>query len=111
MTLRRWRSCKAGRQEELAREFPGVNSPEPSVAYFTRVIQGRPNPDVAIPYRRIIEKYLREARMLVAAGKLRSCECGCGSPLFLPRQRLAHEPYDKSGVAAAADTGEGLNRG
>ena len=94
--------------EELAREFPGVNSPEPSVAYFTRVIQGRPNPDVAIPYRRIIEKYLREARMLIAAGKLRSCGCGCGSPLFYSQQRFAHD-HDKNGVGA--EVIEVLNHG
>jgi hypothetical protein len=28
--------------ESLAQEFPGVNSPESSVAYFTRILHGRP---------------------------------------------------------------------
>lgn len=89
--------------EGLAREFPGVNSPEPSGAYFT-VLHNRPNPDVVIRYRRIIEKYLREARFLIAADKLRPCGCGCGSVLFYSHQRFAHD-RDKNGVAAAADTG------
>ena len=79
--------------EGLAQEFPGINSPEPSTAYFTRILHGRPNPDVVIPYRRIIEKYLREARLLITAGKLRSCKCGCGSPVFSSHQRFAHDDY------------------
>jgi hypothetical protein len=83
--------------EDLAREFPGIAasdggfSGETSETYFGRVLNGRPGWGAVIPYRRVIEKYLREARLLIAAGKLRSCVCGCGSPVFSSHQRFAHD--------------------
>ena len=89
--------------EGLGQEFPGVNSPEPSVAYFGRVLHGRAGWDSVIPYRRVIEKYVREARLLIADNKLRACGCGCGSPLLFPRLRFAHETNAKLAETAAAD--------
>jgi len=90
--------------EALAREFPGINSPEPSVAYFTRVLHCRPDSGIVIPSRRMIEKYLREARILITARKLRSCKCGCGSPLFHPNQRFAHYSAGKANALEAENS-------
>ena len=41
---------------ELAAEFPGINSPEPSPAYFARVFKGEPEWDLVIPFRRVIDQ-------------------------------------------------------
>jgi hypothetical protein len=87
--------------QELAHEFPGIAASdgrfegETSGTYFERVLHGDPSRHVVIPYRRVIEKYLREARLLIAAGLLRTCRCGCGSPVFSPHQKFAHD-YDES---------------
>jgi hypothetical protein len=78
------------RVEELAAEFPGINTPtETSATYFARVLKGAPDWDSVIPFRRLITKHLRMVEILMRANKLRTCPCGCATPLFYPRQQRA----------------------
>lgn len=74
---------------ELAAEFPGINSPEPSPAYFARVFKGDPEWNLVIPFTRVIDKYLRMVEILMREKKLRACPDGCGAPLFYLRQQKA----------------------
>lgn len=78
------------RVEELAAEFPGINAPtETSATYFARVLKGTPDCESVIPFRRLITKHLRMVEILMRANKLRTCPCGCATPLFYPRQQRA----------------------
>jgi hypothetical protein len=72
--------------DELAAEFKG--DLENATNFFTRVLREDPSGDVIIPFKSVIAKYLRAARHLIADGKIRTCACGCGSPVFR-RDRVA----------------------
>ncbi len=47
--------------------------------YFERVLRCEPSPDVAIPFRSAIAKFLAAVGELARDGKLGLCACGCGS--------------------------------
>ena len=61
-------------------------------AFFERVLSCSANGGELsaslIPYRSVLEFYQREAAAAIAGGKARSCECGCGKPVY-GRKKLA----------------------
>ena len=68
--------------EELATEFKGIAEKEPAASLFARVLRGDPDWCVVIPFRPVILKYLRAVQHLIADGKIRTCACGCRSPVL-----------------------------
>jgi hypothetical protein len=87
--------------EELAREFrglfdgspgdPGYESPR---AYLKRVLSGDPSWESVIPFRPIVDKYVRAKRYSTIGDHIRRCECGCGRPVW-HRKRAATDACRK----------------
>jgi hypothetical protein len=76
--------------ETLCEEQRGINAPEETThTYFTRIKQGG---DTVIPFKAFTDRYLKTVAFLIKAGKLKGCECGCGTPMFRQRQAEAEPP-------------------
>lgn len=74
----------------LAERFRGkIEEPR---AFFERVLaclsKGDDLSEVLLPYRSVIEFYQTELSLAVPGGETRSCDCGCGKPVY-GRKKLA----------------------
>jgi len=88
----------------LSRKFPGgfesrMLGSETSAAFFRRVLDRDPSPDVVIPYLPVVRHYIQCSREMIEKGKLRACHCGCGSPVF------GHDLYAWEDCAQRAKAG------
>ena len=75
--------------ESLAELFKGTI--EGPLALFRRLMAGKPNWDIVIPYKDVLVLYHRELQQFVKDGKVRLCICGCGRRV-----------YDRKDYASAA---------
>ena len=66
--------------EFLAEQFKGkIEGP---LKFFQRMMVGKPNWDVIIPYRSVLVSYHEELAPFVREGKVRLCICGCGRRVY-----------------------------
>lgn len=86
--------------ETLAQTFRGAIEGETAGSYFARVLRGESAWDCVIVYRAIVAAYLTAASELIDAGRLRTCACGCGSPVY-GSHRFARETCGKKSPVGA----------
>lgn len=76
---------------------PGYESPR---SYFDRIANHDPSPETLIPYRMLVDFYVKATRPQLRGDqkdRFRRCLCGCGSALLFARRQYASETCEKRG--------------
>jgi len=79
LTPKELASVFKGSFETNTRGSRSVWANESMEQYFDRVLRGKPNWEVAIPYTSVIRFFIMNTQLLRDDGKISFCPCGCGS--------------------------------